>query len=169
MNYHLSDSKIGGVYETQIPLEFRVTLEIGSFMKPNTKKISKSESALNRIYKVKELESVKLDSFKNPFEKKVTSILLYHSNYNQKHFFGVYIPEQNQFMVVTSFPHKIHKKLVEMNLAFSKAQKEYEDNLQKEVEVFDYQHFMSIEDASKFIDKYLTDYKSKSKSAFVVV
>jgi len=101
MNDHLSNADIDGVYETQVPLDYRVILDLGSVIRPIYKNINTSESALNRIYNLNELATVKIDSFRNPFKNNINKVLLYHSSSQQKHFIGVYIPDQKQFMLIT--------------------------------------------------------------------
>jgi len=59
MHYHLSNVDIDGVYETQVPLEYRIILECGNFIRTKTSKIDQTQSALHRVYKNNELVPVK--------------------------------------------------------------------------------------------------------------
>jgi DNA polymerase epsilon subunit 1 len=101
INYHLSNSKIEGVYETQIPLEYRIILELGNVVKPVHKKINSTESALGRIYSLNELTPMKVDSSRNIFNRKINKVMVYHSFMQNKHFIAVYIPDLQQFLLVT--------------------------------------------------------------------
>ena len=167
MNYHLSHPHIDAVYETQIPLEYKVILELGSVIKPKVNLIKKNESALSRIYQIKELSSITFGYSSNPFRSIVPTILLYHSCSNKMHFFGVFIPDKNKFMLVTSCPKTPKKELVEIRRAFSNAQKDYQDDLRLELGIFDFENFKKLKDAVEFINEYLRGYKNNNKTAFV--
>ena len=167
-NYHISDPKIEGVYETQIPLEFRVIIELGSIIKPKSKIIDKNESALNRTYELKELSPLTFENSRNPFEAAIPNIILYHSSSYKMHFFGVYIPEKSQFMIVTSCPKTPAKELVEIRQAYVNAQKEYDEDRRLDLRIFDFKNFKNLDKAAELINEYLNEYKIKNKFAFIV-
>jgi DNA polymerase epsilon subunit 1 len=49
---------IEGIYETQVPLDFKTVMQLGCIVKPNQKVIPRSEQALGRTYKLSELGTV---------------------------------------------------------------------------------------------------------------
>lgn len=90
MHYHLSNVDIDGVYETQVPLEFRVILDCGNFVTPRSSIIDKTQSALNRTYSLTDLAPASCTSGK--MFRDMNKVLIYYSHTRNRHFMGVYIP-----------------------------------------------------------------------------
>jgi hypothetical protein len=83
MHDHISNVDIDGIYEMQIPLSYKVILELGSLIKPRTSKIDRSESSLNRTYQTNEFTVGSFDERTTPFKKEINKILFYYSSMNK--------------------------------------------------------------------------------------
>ena len=55
--YHLTGRDVEGVYEMNLPAEFRSIITLGSLIRPKYRMIKLTDSALNRVYDLKELDS----------------------------------------------------------------------------------------------------------------
>ena len=169
MHYHLSSTEIDGVYETQVPLEYRVILDLGNCVKPRAHLIDKSQSALDRIYSVKELAATKYDKNRNPFIQNISKILVYYAHTHNKHFIGVWIPGNSFVSTYTVAPSSLDKDISDIKLKFKKTIEE--ENLSQEFSYdnFSYRHFKDINSVMKIVDDIIRDYKSKTKQAFLVI
>lgn len=166
IQYHLSNVDIDGVYETQVPLEFRVILECGAFVRLNSKRIDKSESALNRTYTISELipeSSKRAVNFPD-----INKILVYYTHTNNRHFIAVYIPKVS-ISTFTVSEGKLNKDINSVELKFKKVL--IENNAEEDVSFtkFDYKHHTNLYDVFSTIDGILKEYKSKNKQAFITV
>ena len=52
---HLLNENVEGIYETKVPAKFRALIELSSIVQPKRNFIPRSEQALGRTYRVKEL------------------------------------------------------------------------------------------------------------------
>ena len=169
MHYHLSNTEIDGVYETQIPLDYRVILDLGNWVKPKSHMIDKSQSALNRIYTLKELTATKYDNSRNPFVQNISKVLIYYSHTQNKHFIGVWIPGNSFVSTYTVNPTSLDKDISDIKLKFKKTIEETNSNIDISYDNFSYKHYKDINDAMRVVNDIIKDYKVKSKQAFMVI
>ena len=54
---HLLNQNVEGIYETKVPAKFRALIELSSIVQPRKSQIPRSEQALGRTYRIKELEN----------------------------------------------------------------------------------------------------------------
>ncbi|CAI2378542.1 unnamed protein product [Moneuplotes crassus] len=164
IHYHISNANIDGVYETHIPLEYRALLELGSLVKPIAKKIDKSESALNREYKMSEFQAENRGSMETFGE--LPHILIHYTHTKMNHFIGVHIPEAKQVATFTISDKKLSKINNLIGIKFKKTLEEVDLENIIEYDKFDYKHYTKLEDAFAEVDKLVLNYKKTNKYAF---
>lgn len=166
MHYHLSNVEIDGVYETQVPLEYRIVLECGNFVRP--KVANKHESALNRVYKPQELAPTRCE--KPEAFREITKILVYYSSTGNRHFVGMYIPSQKHLMAfaVTQGIAKSSKDLSNVELKFKMTLVSLGEESKVPYDSFEYKHEKELSDAFSKVDAKIKEFKNKHKQAFMV-
>jgi DNA polymerase epsilon subunit 1 len=167
MHYHLSNVEIDGVYETQIPLEYRLILECGNFVRP--KVANKHESALNRVYKPQELVPTRCE--KPEAFREITKILVYYSSTKNRHFIGLYIPSQKQVMTFAITQGKVNtsKDLSNVELKFKMTLTSLGEEERVPYESFEHKTEKELYNAFSKIDAKIREFRNKYKQAFMVI
>eukprot|EP00347_Sterkiella_histriomuscorum_P016015 403354822 len=176
--HHLMNPTVEGVYETKMPLVFKAITELGCLVKPRFNAIPKNEQALGRTYSLKEFEQKQIgaDSQYMPSTAFDRIYLLQSQSQNNRHFWGLFIEQTKeiQFFVVNPVANAKNPALQgQLNYKSLFSNTLQEAGFSTEYinwEISNNQNtYNELNLCLKAIDQKLIDYKSKVKSATVVV
>ena len=99
-----SRSEIEGMYETQVPLQFKIIMEIGCVCKldPRSAPVKESEYTLNQLLYKTTAECPYLDSPSQPLRR----LYLFHSFADSRGVFGLFNMEKQEVVVVAVNPYR---------------------------------------------------------------
>ena len=160
-----------------MPLKFRAIFELGCVIRPRKNKIPSNEQAQGRVYSIPELEIIKQNQLiENPYMQSGTyeKIYLIHHNHGSRHVLGLFQCNSKvcQIVVVNRAAPKVQQnnELVGLRNIFAQILEE----LEQQIEMSDWEitSQTTVNDLGyglKLVDKLFLDYKSKCKSATIVV
>jgi hypothetical protein len=89
MQYYLSDKDIEGVYEMNIPLEFRFITQLSDIIKPRLDIIGLKQSALQRDYSPNEFTDLSNQEVEFDLSQ-ISKIHFFHIHTKKTHFFALF-------------------------------------------------------------------------------